>query len=127
LLKIVNAQRPTSNSQAECVRRLFVGPRHYHCSQAASMANGQMDNASETDSRIAAFKAAALVLLVLPLIVALGVIALGLATYAGIVSGLGDILRGEASWPALILFLAWVLAVVFGVLAFAMRFVRRST
>ena len=85
-----------------------------------------MDNSSDTDSRVAAFMAAALVLLVLPLIVMFGVIALGLATYAGVFSGFGDVFSGEASWPVLALFVCWVLAAVVGVLAIALRFNRRS-
>jgi hypothetical protein len=86
----------------------------------------QMDNTSDTDSRVAAFMAAALVLFVLPLIVVFGVIALGLATYAGVFSGLGDVFSGEASWPVWALFVCWVLAAVVGVLAIALRFNRRS-
>jgi hypothetical protein len=86
----------------------------------------QMDNTSDADSRVAAFMAAALALLVLPLIVVFGVIALGLTTYAGVTSGFGDVFSGKASWPVWALFLCWVLASVFGVLAIALRFNRRS-
>jgi hypothetical protein len=85
-----------------------------------------MDDTSETDSRVAAFMAAAMVLLVLPLIIVLGVIALGLATYAGVISGFGDVFNGEASWPVLTLLVVWVIAAVVGVLAIALRFNRRS-
>jgi hypothetical protein len=85
-----------------------------------------MDNTPDTDSRVAAFMAAAMVLLVLPLIVVLGVISLGLATYAGVISGFGDIFSGEASWPVLALLVVWVLAAVIGVLAIALRLSRRS-
>ena len=85
-----------------------------------------MDRSSGTDSRVRAFVAAALVLLVLPLIVMFGVIALGLATYAGIFAGFGDVFRGDASWPVLALFACWMFAVVVAVVAFALRLSRRS-
>ncbi len=84
------------------------------------------DDISENESRVRAFMAAAMVLLVLPLIVVMGVIALGLATYAGVVSGFGDVFSGEPSWPVVTLLVVWVIAAVIGVLAVALRFSRRS-
>jgi hypothetical protein len=85
-----------------------------------------MDDTSDTDSRPEAFIAAALVLVALPLVILIGVVAIALAIYAGLLSGLGDVFSGEPSWPAVTLLVLWVLVAVAGVLVFAVRVARRS-
>jgi len=86
----------------------------------------QMDDTSDTDSRASAFIAAALVLVALPLVILIGVVAIALATYAGLVPGLGDVFSGKAPWLGMTLLAVWVLAAVGGVLVFAVRIARRS-
>lgn len=85
-----------------------------------------MDRSGYPYSREKAFVTAALVLLVMPLIVLFGVIALGLTTYADVFAGFADVFSGNASWPIVALFVCWVFAVVITVAAVALRFGRRS-
>lgn len=59
-----------------------------------------------------AFLAAALVLLVLPVLVILGLSALGIAAHFGAMSQMERMMNGEASAAFLVLFLAWVLLVL---------------
>jgi hypothetical protein len=85
-----------------------------------------MDDTSDTDSRPAAFIAAALVLVALPLVILIGVVALALATKAGILPGLGgDIVSGQASWLTVAILIVWVLVAVGVVLKLALRVGRR--
>jgi hypothetical protein len=84
-----------------------------------------MDGSPDTDSGPEAFIAAALVLVALPLVILIGVVALALATMAGILPGLGDILSGEASWLTVAVLVVWVLVAVVVVLKFALRVGRR--
>lgn len=74
-----------------------------------------------------AFMAAAMVLLVMPLLVMFGLTALGIATQAGIASRVSGVLNGEAGWAVLTLFVIWVLLVVAAVLALVSRLTRRAT
>ena len=89
------------------------------------LTSAHVDDTSDTDSRASAFVAAALVLVGLPLVILLGGFAIALATYAGLLSA-GDVFAGEASWLAMGLLAAWVVAATAGVLVFAVRIARRS-
>ena len=84
-----------------------------------------MDDTSDSDSGPAAFIAAALVLVALPLVILIGVVALALATKAGILPGFGDIVSGQASWLTVAILVVWVLVAVVVVLKFALRVGRR--
>ena len=84
-----------------------------------------MDDTSDTDSGPAAFIAAALVLVALPLVILVGVVALALAARVGILPGLGDIVSGQPSWLTVAILAVWVLVAVAVVLRFALRVGRR--
>jgi hypothetical protein len=73
-----------------------------------------------------AFTAAALVLLVMPLLVMFGLSALGFAIRAGTMSRIGGMMNGEAGNVVLTVFVVWVLLVVAVVLALVSRLIRRS-
>jgi hypothetical protein len=81
-----------------------------------------MADSSKSDAQVA-FIAAAIVLLALPLLVAIGAAALGLVLRFSV----GDALAGEITWIAWAMFAAWVVLVVAVVLAFTVRFVRRRS
>jgi hypothetical protein len=66
-----------------------------------------------------AFIAAAVVLLVLPLVVMFGLAAIALVTQAGA--------TGQAKVLLWVLFAVWVAVVVIASIVFAVRFIRRST
>jgi hypothetical protein len=71
-----------------------------------------------------AFLAAALVLLVLPVLVMLGLSALGMAMHLGMMSQMERMMNGEASAAFLVLFVAWVLLVLGVVSALVVRLMR---
>ena len=71
-----------------------------------------------------AFVAAALALLVLPLLVLFGLAALGLA---GLLSPIDNLMNGEFGGAWLAAFVVWVLLVVAAVLMLIARFVRRTS
>jgi hypothetical protein len=73
-----------------------------------------------------AFLAAALVLLVLPILVMLGLSALGVAMHFGMMSQMERMMNGEASAVFLVLFIAWVLIVLAVVFALVSRLVRAT-
>jgi hypothetical protein len=73
-----------------------------------------------------AFLAAALVLLVLPVLVMLGLSALGMAMHFGMMSQMGRMMNGEASAAFLVLFIAWVLLMLAVVFALVSRSVRAA-
>jgi len=83
-----------------------------------------MDDTSDTDSGPAAFIAAALVLVALPLVILIGVVALALAARVGILPGLG-VVSGQPSWLTIAILAVWVLVAVAVVLRFALRVGRR--
>jgi hypothetical protein len=72
-----------------------------------------------------AFLAAALVLLVMPVLALFGLSALGLA--AGILASMNRAVEGTASWLLLALFISWVVLVVGVVLLLVARLTRRTT
>jgi hypothetical protein len=84
-----------------------------------------MKNTPEAEDRASAFVAAALVLLVLPLVVLFGFVAFGLTTYAGFLSEIDDLMTGETAWLLYGLLAAWIALVVTGVVVFANRVSRR--
>ena len=73
-----------------------------------------------------AFLAAALVLLVLPVLVMLGLSALGMAMHFGMMSQMERIMNGQASAPFLVLFITWVLLVLAVVVALVSRLARTT-
>ena len=73
-----------------------------------------------------AFLAAALVLLVLPVFVMLGLSALGMAMHFGMMAQMEHMMNGEASAAFLVLFIAWVLLVLAVVFALVSRLVRTT-
>jgi glucan phosphoethanolaminetransferase (alkaline phosphatase superfamily) len=73
-----------------------------------------------------AFLAAALVLLVLPILVMLGLSAFGVAMHFGMMSQMEGMMNGEASAAFLVLFIAWVLIVLAVVFALVSRLVRAT-
>ncbi len=77
-----------------------------------------MADTSESEAQ-AAFIAAGIVLLALPLLVGFGLAAIALVMSA--------VSTGASGWMAWILSAAWVVLVVVAVLVFAVRFVRRRT
>lgn len=72
-----------------------------------------------------AFLAAALVLLVLPVLVMVGLSALGMAMHVGMMSQMERMMNGEGSAAFLLLFIAWVLALAV-VIGLASRLVRTA-
>ena len=84
-----------------------------------------MANTPRSEAEVA-FITAAAVLLALPLLAALGLAALALTTSTGIEAGLGTVSSEEAGWTVWILFGVWVVLAVAAVLAFTVRFIRRS-
>ena len=74
---------------------------------------------------VTAFIAAAMVLLVLPILLLLGLGVLGVAS--GYFSGTERPVDLTSSWPALSLFIVWVVLVVAVVLTFAFRLASRLT
>jgi hypothetical protein len=68
--------------------------------------------------------AAALVLLVLPVLVMQGLSALGMAMHLGMISQMERMMNGEASAAFLVLFVAWVLLVLGVVFALVVRLTR---
>jgi threonine/homoserine/homoserine lactone efflux protein len=77
-----------------------------------------MSDAPRSERQVA-FIAAAIVLLALPLVVMFGLAVIVLVTQASA--------NAETKWLAWALFFGWVAIVVTVALAFAVRFVRRST
>ena len=74
-----------------------------------------------------AFLAAALVLLVLPVLVALGLGVIGMAMHLGMTSHLQQMMHGDARGAFVALFIAWVVLVLAVVLALVSRLMRRNT
>jgi hypothetical protein len=72
-----------------------------------------------------AFVAAALALLVLPLLVMFGLTALGLA--AGLLSPIDRLMNGQVAGVWLAVFVVWVLLVVAAVLMLISRLIRRAS
>jgi uncharacterized membrane protein len=72
-----------------------------------------------------AFIAAFLALLVLPLLVMVGLSALGLA--AGMLAPMDRMMNGKAGWMLLAIFVVWVVLVVGAVLLLIARLSRRNT
>jgi len=72
-----------------------------------------------------AFLAAALVLLVMPVLVLFGVSALGLA--AGVLASMNRAMEGTAAWLLFALFMCWVVLVVGVVLLLVARLTQRTT
>jgi hypothetical protein len=73
-----------------------------------------------------AFMAAAMVLLVMPLLVMAGLMAIGLATGAGMMSQMERMMGGDISGVVLGFFVVWVVLVVTAVLAVIALLIRRS-
>jgi hypothetical protein len=87
-----------------------------------------MNNTPETEEdRAWAFVAAALVLLVLPLVVLFGLVALGLTTYAGFLSDLGELMTGDTAWFMYGMLAVWIALVVTGIVVIANRVSRRAS
>ncbi len=82
--------------------------------------------AIQTSKPQIAFLAAALVLLVLPVLVILGLSALGMAVHLGMMSQMERMMSGEASAAFLVLFIGWVLLVLAVVLALISRLMRTT-
>lgn len=72
-----------------------------------------------------AFIAAALVLLVLPLLVVVGLGAFGLA--AGMIAPMDRLMNAKALWVLLAVFIVWVVLVIAAVLLLVSRLSRRTT
>ena len=70
--------------------------------------------------------AAALVLLVLPVLLTLWLNALGMAMHLGMMPQMERMMRGEASAAFLALFIGWVLLVLAVAFALASRFMRTT-
>jgi hypothetical protein len=73
-----------------------------------------------------AFLTAALVLLVLPVLVMLGLSALGIAMHFGMMSQMESMMNGEASAAFLVLFLVWVLLVLAVIMGLVSRLARTA-
>jgi hypothetical protein len=73
-----------------------------------------------------AFVAAFLVLLVMPLLVMFGLMAIGLATGAGMMSQMGGMMNGEMGNTVLAFFVMWVVLVVIAVMALIAMLIRRA-
>jgi hypothetical protein len=84
-----------------------------------------MADPSRSEAEVA-FIAAAAVLLALPLLAMFGLAVLALATRVGLMSGLGAGPIRDTDWIVWVLFATWVVLVVVSVMAFVVRFVRRS-
>ena len=84
------------------------------------------DNLPQNEAQ-AAFVAAALVLLVLPLVVVIGLAAIALTWRLSVQSSMVDVNEGTLPWYVLTLFGVWVLLAVVSVLVFAIRFSRRRS
>ena len=74
-----------------------------------------------------AFIAAAIVLLVMPVVFLIGLAALGLAARASLGSRAADLIRGDAGPLVLGVIVVWGLLVMAAVLVFVSRLIRRST
>jgi hypothetical protein len=74
-----------------------------------------------------AFIAAALVLLVMPLLVMFGLTALGIATHAGMMARMSRMMNGDARNMFLVVFVVWALLVFVAVLAFISYLMRRAS
>ena len=73
-----------------------------------------------------AFVAAALVLLVLPVLVMVGASALGIATRAGMLSDMHRMMNGDVATVWATLFIVWALIVTVMVLLMISQIIRRS-
>ncbi len=79
-----------------------------------------------SSTRAIGFLAAALVLLVLPVLVMLGLSVLGMAMHLGMMSQMERMMSGEANAAFLALFIAWVLLVLAVVFALVSRLMRTT-